>query len=92
MYILRVSCYSERDAIKLKTNFQSYCNRYLHMYGTRTTSRVDIIRSSSKVFKISCDMFLGQINKIINIMCFDYNIRVNYSIEKLATWMYSPRR
>jgi hypothetical protein len=86
MYILSVKCKTSRDCIKLKTILQNYCERYLHMNGNRTTTRVDIIRCSDRMFKVSCDLFLRQITKIIMIIAHEMYIHVDFFTERREPW------
>lgn len=86
MWFLVVKCSSERDAVKIKTLLRYYCEMYVNLNGSRTTTRIDIIRCSPRVFKISCDVFFRQISKVLNILSSEFKISFDYISERREPW------
>jgi hypothetical protein len=74
------------SCIKLKFLLHAYLTAYLYYNGHRTTNRVDFIRISDKILKISCDNFYSQIANIVNRLCIDYNIKHSKHFEEREVW------
>jgi len=77
---------TKSDCIKLKWLLHAYLTAYLYYNGSRTTNRVDFIRISDKIFKISCDNFYSQVVNIVNKICIHYNINYDKYFEEREIW------
>ena len=74
------------SCIKLKFLLHAYLSAYLYYNGHRTTNRIDFIRTSDKIFKISCDNFYSQVANIVNKLCIQYNIDYKCYPEERVVW------
>ena len=72
--------------MKLKFMLHAYLTVYLYYNGHRTTNRIDFIRISDKILKISCDNFYSQIVNIVNKLCIDYKIKCTKYFEYKEVW------
>ncbi len=77
---------TKSDCIRLKWLLHAYLTVYLSFNGFRTTNRVDFIRISDKICKISCDSFYSQVANIVNKICLQYNINYKRYFEEREIW------